>query len=99
MAIKFKVIFSPEAVALLRALGRAEQVSLLRMIELGLTHLPTQESKSRIKKLKGFRRPAYRLRVDEFRVLYVVSGQTVEILALLHKDAVNDWLEQFGTQS
>ena len=37
-------------------------------------------SKSRIKRLRGLTRPQYRLRVDEFRVLYDIEGQEVQIL-------------------
>ncbi len=42
-------------------------------------------SKSRIKRLRGLRRPQYRLRVDEIRVSYDVAGNTVEILAIVPK--------------
>jgi len=43
--------------------------------------------------LRGIARPQYRLRVEEIRVFYDVSGSTVEVLALsiLHKQA-GTWL-------
>jgi len=46
--------------------------------------------------LRGLRRPQYRLRVDEIRVFYDVSGATVEILAIVAKPEAEAWLAQFG---
>jgi mRNA interferase RelE/StbE len=51
-------------------------------------------SRSRIKRLRGLRRPQYRLRVDEVRVFYDVSGTTVEILAVVAKSEADSWLAQ-----
>jgi mRNA interferase RelE/StbE len=53
-------------------------------------------SRSRIKRLRGLRRPQYRLRVDQVRVFYDVSGETVEILAIVAKSEAEAWLTQFG---
>jgi mRNA-degrading endonuclease RelE of RelBE toxin-antitoxin system len=47
-------------------------------------------------RLRGLRRPQYRLRVDEVRVFYDVSGATVEILAIVAKSESESWLGQFG---
>jgi mRNA-degrading endonuclease RelE of RelBE toxin-antitoxin system len=46
---------------------------------------------------RGLRRPQYRLRVDEVRVFYDVSGTTVEILAIVAKLEAESWLAQFGS--
>jgi mRNA-degrading endonuclease RelE of RelBE toxin-antitoxin system len=46
------------------------------------THLrdePGKTRRSRIKRLRGLRRPQYRLRVGEARVFCDFSGSTVEI--------------------
>ena len=56
-----------------------------------------KSSKSRIKRLRGLRRPQYRLRVDEVRVFYDVSESTVEILAIVAKPEAEAWLKQFGS--
>ena len=37
-----------------------------------------------------------RLRVGELRVLYDVSEETVEVLAIVAKSVVNEWLEREG---
>jgi mRNA interferase RelE/StbE len=87
---------APEAVedlyqlkANIRAAVRAALVSHLR-------HQPTRISKSRIKRLRGVRRPQYRLRVDDIRVFYDVQKQAVEILAIVNKLEADAWLTQFG---
>jgi mRNA-degrading endonuclease RelE of RelBE toxin-antitoxin system len=42
------------------------------------------------------RRPQYRLRVDDIRVFYDVSGMIVEVLAIVAKSEAETWLAQFG---
>jgi len=46
--------------------------------------------------LRVLRRPQYRLRVDDVRVFYDVSGMTVEVLAIVSKSEAGSWLAQFG---
>jgi mRNA-degrading endonuclease RelE of RelBE toxin-antitoxin system len=53
---------------------------------------------SRIKRLRGIRRPQYRLRVGEVRVFYDVSEPTVEILAIVPKSEADSWLARYATQ-
>ncbi len=52
-----------------------------------------KESKSRIKRLRGIRRPGYRLRIGDTRVFYDVSESTVEILAIISRSDARAWLE------
>ena len=54
-------------------------------LETHLRHEPKKTSRSRVKRLRGLLRPQYRLRVDEVRVFYDVSGMTVEVLAIVPK--------------
>ena len=66
------------------------------------THLrfePTKSSKSRIKRLRGMRRPEYRLRVEEVRVYYDVTENTVEVLAIIEKSEARAWLEERGERT
>ncbi len=65
------------------------------------THLenaPKQESKSRIKRLKGLRQPQYRLRVDRLRVFYDVNDEKgrVEVLDFVMKPEAENWLQEHG---
>jgi mRNA-degrading endonuclease RelE of RelBE toxin-antitoxin system len=48
--------------------------------------------------LRGIARPQYRLRVEEVRVFYDVSGSIVEVLAIVPKSEAEPWLAQFGSQ-
>jgi hypothetical protein len=43
------------------------------------------------------RRPQYRLRVNEVRVFYDVSGAIVEVLAIVAKSEAESWLAQFAS--
>jgi mRNA interferase RelE/StbE len=65
-------------------------------MERHLRHEPVKVSKSRIKRLRGLRKPQYRLRVDEFRVFYDVAGQEVQILGIVLKADAEDWLKEIG---
>ena len=56
-------------------------------------HEPLKESKGRINRLRGLRRPGYRLRVGDVRVFYDVSERTVEILAIILTSEAISWLE------
>jgi mRNA interferase RelE/StbE len=65
-------------------------------IEKHRRHEPTRVSKSRIKRLRGLRRPQYHLRVDDVRVFYDVLEGTVEILAVIAKSEAAAWLMRAG---
>jgi mRNA-degrading endonuclease RelE of RelBE toxin-antitoxin system len=65
-------------------------------LEQHLRHEPERVTRSRIKRLRGLRRPQYRLRVGEIRVFYDVVEGTVEVLAIVSKEQAGSWLEQEG---
>jgi mRNA-degrading endonuclease RelE of RelBE toxin-antitoxin system len=92
----FEIVLAPEAVEDLRALKAHLRATVRDALETHLRHEPTKTSRSGIKRLRGVRRPQYRLRVDEVRVFYDVSGATVEILAVVAKSETESWLAQFG---
>jgi mRNA interferase RelE/StbE len=96
----YDIIISPEAEADLDNLRKSDRKKALEAIELHLTHEPMKESKSRIKRLRNFDRPQYRLRIDELRVFYdvffVVGGGTVEVLAVREKSDAMKWLTEYG---
>jgi len=46
--------------------------------------------------LRGISRPQYRLRVGDFRVFYDVEEDAVEILAIVPKTHMDDWLKDVG---
>lgn len=92
----FEIVLAPEAVQDLRALKANLRATVRDALETHLRSAPATTSRSRIKRLHGLRRPQYRLRVGEVRVFYDVSGERVEILAIVAKPEARSWLAQFG---
>jgi mRNA interferase RelE/StbE len=94
--MRFEILLAPEAVEDLRRLKANVRVAVREALETHLRHEPTKTSRSRIKRLRGLSRPQYRLRVEEVRVFYDISGSTVEVLAIVAKSEAELWLAQFG---
>lgn len=92
----YEIVLAPEAADDLRALDARHRANVADALERHLRHEPLKVSRSRIKRLRGLRRPQYRLRVDEYRVFYDVVEMTVQILAIVHKPVADRWLRQFG---
>ncbi|MDL1910699.1 type II toxin-antitoxin system RelE/ParE family toxin [Chloroflexi bacterium CFX6] len=94
--MKYEIIFAPEAIEDLHRL-KANLRSVVRdAIEDHLRREPTKTSRSRIKRLRGMRQPQYRLRVEDVRIFYDVTEEAVEILAIVHKDDADQWLDELG---
>jgi mRNA interferase RelE/StbE len=92
----FAIVLAPEAIEDLRRLTANARATVRTALETHLIHQPGKTSRSRIKRLRGLRRPQYRLRVGEVRVFYDISGATVEILAIVAKSEAEPWLAQFA---
>jgi mRNA interferase RelE/StbE len=92
----FEIILAPEAVEDLKRIKAHIRAAVRAALETHLRYAPEKTSRSRIKRLRGVRRPQYRLRVGDIRVFYDVSGTTVEILAIVAKSEAESWLAQFG---
>ena len=92
----FAIVFAPEAVEDLRRLKANVRATMRIALETHLRHQPEKTSRSRIKRLRGLRRPQYRLRVGDIRVFYDVSGTTVQVLAIVAKSEAEEWLAQFA---
>jgi mRNA interferase RelE/StbE len=95
----YEIVLSPEAADDFRQLKANLRSQVRDALETHLRHEPTKLSKSRIKRLRGFSRPQYRLRVDEVRVFYDVTQDTVEVLAIVSKSDAEVWLQEKGTMS
>ena len=94
--MRYEIILAPEAVEDLRKLKGHLRAEVRDGIERHLRHEPKKTSKSRIKRLRGIRRPQYRLRVGEIRVFYDVLERSVEILAIVEKSQAASWLARVG---
>ena|SRR5438067_2081761 len=95
--MRYEILLAPEAVDDLNGLKANVRAAVHKAIEEHLRHQPTKVSKSRIKKLRGFSRPQYRLRVgDDIRVFFDVNDDMVEVLAIILKSDADTWLEKHG---
>ena len=96
--MKHRILLAQEAVRDLRRLRAHDQAAVEAAIEKHLRHQPKRTSKSRIKRLRGLKKPEYRLRVGDVRVFYDVAGGEVHILAIINKPDSEQWLAEEGEQ-
>ena|SRR5437762_12439190 len=94
--MRFDIVLAPEAAEDLTRLKANVRAEVHTAMQVHLRHDPGKTSRSRIKRLRGVRRPQFRLRVGEVRVFYDVSAETVEVLAIVSKSEAEAWLAQFG---
>ncbi|HEY9853695.1 MAG TPA: type II toxin-antitoxin system RelE/ParE family toxin [Leptolyngbyaceae cyanobacterium] len=94
--MRYEIIFDPEAVKDIQNLRADIRATLRDGMETYLRYEPTKISKSRIKRLRDFLRPQYRLRIDDMRVFYDVVEGVVEVLAVVQKSEAEAWLEKEG---
>ena len=92
----FDIVLAPEAIEDFKRLKANIRAEVRSALEVHLRQEPRRTSRSRIKRLRGLRRPQYRLRIGQVRVFYDVSGATVEVLAIVAKAEMEVWLAQFG---
>jgi mRNA-degrading endonuclease RelE of RelBE toxin-antitoxin system len=94
--MKYQVVIAKSAHEAFKKLDARWRSSLKEAMRTHLENAPKQESKSRIKRLKGLRQPQYRLRVDRLRVFYDVNEQQgrVEVLGFVMKPEAEDWLKE-----
>ena len=88
---------APEAAAAFEALPANVRSEVRDALERHLRYEPTRVSKSRIKRLRGLRKPQYRLRVGEVRVFYDVTPNEVEVVAIVRKSEAAGWLGERAT--
>jgi len=94
--MRYEIVLAPAAAQALKDLKADPRARVRDALETHLRYGPTKVSKSRIKRLRGLSRPRFRLRVDDIRVFYDVTGQAVEILAIVSKAEAEAWLAKEG---
>ena len=94
--MRYDIVLAPEAIEDFHRLGARLRAMVRDAIETHLRYEPEKVSRSRIKRLRGLRRPQYRLRVEEVRVFYDVSAGVVEVLAIVPKSQAASWLAGAG---
>jgi mRNA-degrading endonuclease RelE of RelBE toxin-antitoxin system len=93
----YDIVLAPEAVEDLNDLPANVRATVRDALEQHLRHQPTKVSRSRIKRLRGFSHPQYRLRVgDDIRVFYDVGELVVQVLAVVRKADAEAWLAKQG---
>jgi mRNA-degrading endonuclease RelE of RelBE toxin-antitoxin system len=95
--MRYEVVLAPEAARAFRSLPAHRRAEVRDALERHLREQPIRVSKSRIKRLQGLSQPQYRLRVGEVRVFYDVTGEAVEVLAIVTKAEAARWLAEHGT--
>ncbi len=94
--MRYEVILAPGAVPSLRELPASLRAAVRDGLERRLRLEPAKVSRSRIKSLRGIRRPQYRLRVGDVRVFYDVTETEVAVLAIVSKEEAQAWLAEWG---
>ncbi len=94
--MKHRVVFTREAREDYRDLPARIRAEVGDAINRHLLHEPTRVSRSRIKRLRGTRKPQYRLRVRDVRVFYDVREGEVDVLAIVEKSEASEWLKRIG---
>lgn len=94
--MRFEIVLAPEAARTMKALPAFHRATIRDALETHLRHEPAKTSKSRIKRLRGLSQPQFRLRVGEFRVFYDISGQKVQVLAIVSKEEAEAWVAEYG---
>jgi addiction module RelE/StbE family toxin len=92
----YEVILKRGAIEDLDRLRKYDATQIADAMEKHLTHEPTKQSKSRIKRLRGLKDPDYRLRVADYRVFYSVQEQArrVDVLRIMHRDETQKYYEE-----
>jgi mRNA interferase RelE/StbE len=97
--MRYEIMLMPRAVHGMSRLRAHERAEVADAMEIHLQYQPEMVSKSRIKRLRGYGRPQYRLRVGEVRVFYDVVGSEVQVLGVVVKTHADEWLTMFGEPS
>ena len=80
---KFQVILTDHAIRDLDAISKKIREKIYK--DLVLLQSTPFSFESRIKRLKGFKPPVYRLRSGDFRILYRIQDKTVTILRVIDR--------------
>jgi mRNA-degrading endonuclease RelE of RelBE toxin-antitoxin system len=94
--VAYRIVLTENAIEDFTVLDARWRATVRDAMHIHLTHQPMKQSKSRIKRLRNLRHPQFRLRVEEIRVFYDVTGTDVVIIAIMPKEKTFQWLEEHG---
>ena len=90
----FRIVFKPLAIKQLKKIKRYHAVSIVDAIENQLSEEPEKVHGSVIKRLRGKQRSTFRLRVQDYRIFYDVTDDTVEVIQILHKEETRAFYQE-----
>ena len=96
--MKYHIVLAESAARDYRKLDDSSRGSVKEAIVRYLGKEPTRVVKTRIRRLKGMKKPQFRLRVENIRVYYDVNGaeKQVEILGIVDRARAESWLKRRG---
>lgn len=92
----YRIVFTENAIDDFNSLDARWKAMVRDAIRVHLTHEPTKQSRSRLKRLRDFRHPQFRLMVGAIRVFYDVVGTDIVIMAIMSKEKTIQWLKEHG---
>lgn len=90
----YRIVFTQKAINNFNDLDARWRAAVRDAIRVHLTHEPTKQSRSHIKKLRDLQHPQFRLRVGNIRIFYDVTETDTVILAVMPKEKTITWLEE-----
>jgi mRNA interferase RelE/StbE len=96
--MKYEIVIANDAQRQFGKLDGRWRSRLKKELREHLEYQPKRESRSRIKRLRGLRKPQYRMRVDGMRVFYDVNEEMkrVEVLGFVNKSDTLKWINLHG---
>jgi mRNA interferase RelE/StbE len=91
---KFQIVLSPPAIKDLDGFSNGVCGKIVRAVEV-LRDNPFPKGKA-IKKIKRTNSDYYRLRVDKYRVFYMIEGNSVVVLRILNKKDVERFIRNLN---
>lgn len=93
---KFRIALTQHAITDLKDIQKDQQNPILENLKT-LESAPFP-SGNLIKKLRGFRRPVYRLRVGNFRILYRIHDEAVIMLRVIDRKLLDRVIKRMGAK-
>lgn len=91
--MEFEVLISESALKQLNKLELENIKRIKRKLPV-LKNPLLRRSGADIKKLKGFKNPElYRLRIGDYRIIYIIEKSKVKITEIFHRNKGYNWLE------
>jgi len=92
--MRHQIVLAPEAADDYARLSDRDRASVRSALETCLRQKPAKMTGNRVRKLRGLRKPRYRLRVPGLRVFYDVALGEADVLAIVEASNSAVWLDR-----